>query len=119
MPKNLQNIFTRLRCTLLEIRVNTGRWREGMAYRDRICQFCNKGEIEDECHFLSRWPTWSGFRGDLKHYEFATLMAGKNRALTVGVYQFVSRALVFRNELLNLDNSILIRRNMYRARLTA
>ena len=56
-----QVLFTRLRCGFLNLEVNTGRMND-VPRNNRLCTFCNKGQIEDEFHFLLVCPIYSEFR---------------------------------------------------------
>jgi hypothetical protein len=44
--------------------IETGRYTN-IPRNERICKNCTNQEIEDETHFLTRCPTFSGERGDL------------------------------------------------------
>ena len=53
--------FVRLVTSSHRLRVETGRWDKPVAteYKDRKCQLCNSGDIEDEYHFVLKCPVHS------------------------------------------------------------
>jgi hypothetical protein len=51
IPKFQRSLLAQLRCGILPIRIETGRYR-GEAVDDRICTMCSLDCIEDEYHFL-------------------------------------------------------------------
>ena len=56
--------FARLVTSSHRLRVETGRWDKPVAieYKDRKCQLCNPGDIEDEYHFVLKYPVYSSIR---------------------------------------------------------
>ena len=52
VPEHYQIEFTRLRLSSHRLKVETGRWSR-MIRENRICQFCNNGEVQDECHVFT------------------------------------------------------------------
>ena len=56
--------FARLVTSSHRLRVETGRWDKPVAteYKDRKCQLCNSGDIEDEYHFVLKCPVYSSIR---------------------------------------------------------
>jgi hypothetical protein len=51
IPKFQRSLLAQIRCGILPIRIETGRYR-GEALDDRICTMCTLDCIEDEYHFL-------------------------------------------------------------------
>ena len=56
--------FARLVTSSHRLRVENGRWDKPVAteYKDRKCQLCNSGDIEDEYHFVLKCPVYSSIR---------------------------------------------------------
>ena len=104
LSKTVKNMYSRIRCGLLKVGVNTGRW-EGVPYLERICTFCNMNVIEDEIHFVFACPVWSGFRTQLSSYNFfranncERVFCSDDPRFIRDLCSFVSRALAFREEL--------------------
>ncbi len=53
LERNVRNLVAKLKSGLLPLRLEMGHYK-GMNREDRICQVCDKGEMEDEIHFLFR-----------------------------------------------------------------
>ncbi len=53
MPKYQQSAFAKLRCGLLPLSMETGRYNN-VNIEKRICEFCLHNELEDENHFVCR-----------------------------------------------------------------
>ena len=51
LPKQERSFLAQLRCGVLPIRIETGRFN-GLKPEERVCQLCNSGEMEDEKHFI-------------------------------------------------------------------
>ena len=51
LPKQERSFLAQLRCGVLPLRVETGRF-SGLKPEERVCQLCESGEIEDEKHFI-------------------------------------------------------------------
>lgn len=64
---NRQNrsVLAQFRLGVLPLRIETGRWYNGIDLENRTCEICKNGEIEDECHFLIRCNYYSHFRQTL------------------------------------------------------
>ena len=58
---HLRKCIAKLRCGVLEIKVNEGR-KEKVPYSQRLCTFCDKNVIDDEYHFMLICP----FHDDLR-----------------------------------------------------
>ena len=51
MSKKQRSCLAQIRCGILPIEIETGRWY-GTKYEDRKCKVCSNGNIENELHFL-------------------------------------------------------------------
>lgn len=51
MSKQERSFLAQLRCGVLPLRVETGRYN-GLRPEQRTCQICDSGEVENECHFI-------------------------------------------------------------------
>ncbi len=61
LPKSLRSFIAQIRCGVLPLRIETGRFRN-LAVGDRICTFCNLNEIESEIHFCFVCPVYVSLR---------------------------------------------------------
>jgi hypothetical protein len=57
--------WVRLRAGVEELEVEQGR-SKGLSRGERICKFCDSGEVEDEEHFLERCGRWKAGREELR-----------------------------------------------------
>ena len=51
LPRNERSLLAQLRCGILPLRVETGRY-VGETPEQRLCKLCNTGSVEDELHFV-------------------------------------------------------------------
>ena len=51
LPKQERSFLAQLRCGVLPLRIETGRF-SGLKAEERVCQLCDSGDIEDEKHFI-------------------------------------------------------------------
>ena len=65
-PRDLRRTITSLRSGTNQLRVERGRWKKEVL-EDRICLVCDKGQIEDEEHFLVSCPAYDFERNALKY----------------------------------------------------
>jgi len=66
LPRYDRSLLAQIRLGILPLRIETGRFvREKL--EDRICQFCDLNEVEDEYHFVFRCPTYNHEREQLLH----------------------------------------------------
>jgi hypothetical protein len=49
--------YVKWRAGVYELRVEVGRW-ERLSREERVCEFCDSGEVEDELHCLLRCTRW-------------------------------------------------------------
>lgn len=61
LPKSLRSFVAQLRCGVLPLRVETGRFRN-LPVEDRLCIFCDLNEVETEIHFCFVCPLYSCIR---------------------------------------------------------
>ena len=61
-----RSMIAQIRMGILPIRIETGRFTN-MKIKDRICQFCNTGAIEDELHFMFHCSLYDVTRRKLFH----------------------------------------------------
>ena len=64
MSKNERSALAQLRCGILPLRIETGRYINEPLH-DRICRHCNSNEIENETHFLLFCTLYSELRNEL------------------------------------------------------
>ena len=51
LERNQRSVLAQLRFSILPLKLETGRFT-GTKPEDRLCDICNSGAVEDECHFL-------------------------------------------------------------------
>lgn len=61
VPRDQRSAFVKLRCGVLPLEVETGRYN-GTILEERVCKLCNNGDIEDEVHFLITCPIYQDIR---------------------------------------------------------
>jgi len=61
MDRSKRSLFAQFRCGILKLRVESGRFSR-LIESERICQFCNMNEIENELHFIFHRPLYSAER---------------------------------------------------------
>ncbi len=62
--KEVQECFTKFRCVVAPIRIETGRY-EGMEEKDRICFLCDHNIIESKYHVIMSFPVYNELCGEL------------------------------------------------------
>ena len=93
LPKNERSLLAQLRCGILPLRIETGRY-VGEKPEERQCTLCNSGCIEDEKHFLLECPLYSVqrltvFRELMTDIDF--LASSKTDQLTTLINRFPRR----------------------------
>ena len=63
MSSRERSIIAQIRMGILPIRIETGRFTN-LKINERICQFCNLREIEDEIHFIFDCELYTPTRQD-------------------------------------------------------
>jgi len=66
IPRSHRQILSSFRNGALPLAIETGRYsRPPTPVMNRVCKLCDKGETENEIHFLMTCPLFSDFRYDL------------------------------------------------------
>ena len=55
-------MLSQFRFGILPLRIETGRWYQGLDVNQRLCEICKNGDIEDEVHFLIRCNAYDDLR---------------------------------------------------------
>lgn len=63
LKRNERSLLAQLRCGILPIRVETGRYI-GETLEQRLCKLCSEGVIEDETHFVVKCNFYNVIRHD-------------------------------------------------------
>lgn len=71
MGKQERSAIASFRCGSAPIRLETGRYR-GLPVNERVCQFCDHNEVEDECHVLLKCPMYCDLRDEF--YEHCSMI---------------------------------------------
>ena len=64
MPRYKRAAFTKLRCGVLPLEIETGRY-SNVKYDERLCKLCNKGKVENEEHFLLECELYEDLRSNV------------------------------------------------------
>ena len=56
--RNQRSWLSRLRCSAHHLEIERGRWSK-TPIEERICKFCDSGQVGDEYHFAMKCPTFS------------------------------------------------------------
>ncbi|KAK6181159.1 hypothetical protein SNE40_009082 [Patella caerulea] len=63
--KSHRKVLSMLRCGSLQLRIETGRYQKPPEkLSERICIYCDRGEVEDEEHFIFNCDKYSPIRND-------------------------------------------------------
>ena len=102
--------LTRLRISAHSLRIESGRYgRDRLERHQRLCQFCDSQEIEDEYHFIIKCKLYKNIRSDcIKRYfysrpsmfKFLELLMSENKRIIINLCKYIHRANTKRNELL-------------------
>ena len=71
LKRNERSLLSQLRCGILPIRIETGRYT-GENPEQRVCLFCDSGEVESEIHFLLKCEFYKAIRNE----HFGSLFSG-------------------------------------------
>lgn len=106
--RKLRNSLSKLRLSSHQLLIEKGR-HSGIVRQNRICVLCNKGEIEDEYHFVLICPQYHQLRMQyirkyyVNHpsmYKFIQLLNSTGKTLK-NLAIFITNAFQARNESLN------------------
>jgi hypothetical protein len=101
--------LTKLRGGTNRLRIEKGRY-QGLPAEERVCEFCNKGEVEDERHFVLSCPLYSTVRAELwtetlprlpqplltEEAKFVALLQSKDADVIKKVLRYVKQAMKVR-----------------------
>jgi hypothetical protein len=59
--------YVEMRGGVAKVRVETGRW-QGLAREERVCKFCDSGEVENVGHMLARCGKWKSIREEVREW---------------------------------------------------
>ncbi len=66
MSRRQRFYLAQLRCGILPLHIETGRWY-GVKEEDRLCKACNNNQIENEYHFIFHCNAYSTLRTTFYH----------------------------------------------------
>ena len=66
LSRTERSYIAKLLCGNMPLKVETGRYRN-TPLENRLCTYCDKGEIEDEVHFLNNCDLYTDLRTELLH----------------------------------------------------
>jgi len=111
IPKSLRTYITKLRLSVLPLRIQTGRYASQNTPRnERHCLLCNETDLEDEFHFVCKCTKYSTIRKKYikpfyynkpSVYKFHQLLNGNNTNELLMLAKYVKLALKARNTFLN------------------
>jgi hypothetical protein len=105
IPGKNVNLLTKFRLSAHPLRVEQGRYN-GIARQERLCEFCNLNEIEDEYHFILICPLYKNLRSmyikkyywsHASMYKLIQLLTMKNRKQLCNLGKFLNSALLLRS----------------------
>jgi hypothetical protein len=64
LSRRQRSLLSQLRLGVLPLRIETGRYTQGKK-EDRICNVCNKGEIEDALRFMTSCDKYNTLRREM------------------------------------------------------
>ena len=73
LQKNERSMLAQLRCGILQLRIETGRYT-GEPADSRLCIFCDSSEIENECHFVTSCSLYNTLRYTLRSNIFGEVL---------------------------------------------
>ena len=109
LPYSLRCTLSRLRLSSHSLRIQTGRYAQNrLARNERICLYCDSGDIEDEFHFICICRRFENLRKQcLKKYyinrpsmfKFTELMKCNSKNVLRNLSKYVKEALSIRHSL--------------------
>ena len=107
LPAPLSRILARLRCSVHELKVETGR-DNCTPHAERICTLCSNNQVEDEFHLVLQCPVYAVLKHSFipKRYvkrhpcpsDFYALMQSHNESVISRLAQYLIEAIQRRNE---------------------
>ena len=67
LSRHERSVLSQLRCSILPIQIELGRFTN-LKIEERLCQICNSGVIETECHFLFECSKYESNREEFYRY---------------------------------------------------
>ena len=64
MPSYQRSVLARLRCGILPLEIEVGRYSPSIPEEQRLCKLCNNLSVENETHFLFHCPLYESKRRD-------------------------------------------------------
>ena len=102
LPKHLYRFFAKIRLSSHILKVETGRYgSQRIDYNQRICNQCNKNEVEDEFHFILICPAYSDIRNRFirpyyrnrpSMYKLVQLLKSSNKTILKNLAKFLKEA---------------------------
>ena len=109
LPYSLRCILSKIRLSCHPLSVQTGRYAPNrIARNERICLYCDSGDIEDEYHFICVCNKFSEVRKKYiktfyfirpSMFKFIQLLNSSNKMLIRNLCIFVKESLKLRNSL--------------------
>ena len=112
VPKSLISYFSRLRMSVLPLRIQTGRYeRNNLTRNERYCQCCNSNDIEDEYHFICTCPYFETLRKYLDTklfvrpsvFKYLDLLKSNDKVVLVKLCLYIKEALQNRINVLSIQ----------------
>ena len=102
IPRSLRLFFTKLRVSVLPLRIQTGRHgRNYIPHNTRYCLCCRSLDIEDELRrkYIKRF-----YYTNPSVVKYHLLLRSNNKAERVNLCKFIKESLSLRNQILNNTN---------------
>lgn len=105
---NKRATFTKLRTSAHDLRIETGRYNEPnkLPVVQRLCQFCDRNEIEDEFHFIMQCDRYKDERG-LLFDKLKTVSSFENIATSREKFNFIMSGNNGDSEVLNIVSTFI------------
>ena len=111
VPRKLRIYLTKLRASVLPVRIQTGRYNRNKLLREeRRCLFCNQVDIEDEFHFVCVCTCFTEIRKkyikkcNIIHpsvFKYCNMLQSSNTHLLSNLAKYVKEAIIYRTSILN------------------